>query len=86
MESSDRSSHMTIQLLRVPRVAQILGVSTARVYQLVRSGSLPSVHLDRQVRVDADALRRWILAGGSKRDAASGESHSHPNEFGLGVG
>ena len=66
MESSATSSDLTIpRLMRIPRVARILGVSTARAYQLVRDGSLPSVHLGRQVRVDADALKRWIGTGGT---------------------
>ena len=47
--------------------AQILGVKEGRVYEMIRTGLLPAgvvVHLGRQIRIDEDALRAWIHAGG----------------------
>lgn len=63
------------QLLRITDVAEILDVTTARAYELARTGILPTVRLGRQLRVDADRLQEWInsggqpLPGGWRRDA-----------------
>ena len=53
-----------MNLLRVEQVAEILGTSKPRVYELIRSGLLPSVHLGRQVRVEETELEEWISKGG----------------------
>jgi excisionase family DNA binding protein len=53
-----------MNLLRVEQVAKILGTSKPRVYELIRSGLLPSVHLGRQVRVADNVLEEWIAQGG----------------------
>lgn len=47
-------------LLRVDDAAQLLGISRAKAYQLVSSGRLPSVKIDRTRRVPLAALERWI--------------------------
>ena len=47
--------------------AQILGIKEGRIYEMIRTGLLPLgvvVHLGRQIRIDEDALRAWIQAGG----------------------
>ena len=53
-----------MQMLTAREVAGLLRVPTARAYELAREGVLPCVRLGRQVRFDADALRRWIARGG----------------------
>lgn len=47
-------------LLRIPEVADSLGLSRARVYELVASGELPSIRDGRAVRVPRHALVEWI--------------------------
>ena len=47
-------------LYRVSEVAEFLGVSKAKVYELVGSGALPSVRLDGCRRVRADDLRAYV--------------------------
>jgi excisionase family DNA binding protein len=65
-----------MKLLRADKVAEILDVSQARVYELIRLGILPSVSLGRQKRVSEEALNRFIekggqsLPGGWRRDPA----------------
>jgi len=50
-----------MRLLTANEVANILRVSTARVYELARIKSIPSITLgQRQVRFDETALRNWI--------------------------
>lgn len=61
-----------VELLTPADVAKALKVGVVRVYRLIRSGDLPSVHLGRQVRVDATALREWTSQGGSKSHSGSG--------------
>ena len=46
-----------MRLLRAEEVAEVLGVAKCRVYDLVRAGLLPAVHLGRQIRIDEEALR-----------------------------
>lgn len=57
----------SIQIISASEVAEILGVSAIRVYEMARAGLLPAgvvVRLGRQVRFNADALDRWIESGG----------------------
>ena len=49
----------------VPEVAEFLGVSKAKVYELVASGALPSVRLDGCRRVRKDALLAYVDSLGS---------------------
>jgi excisionase family DNA binding protein len=50
-----------MRLLTAKEVANILCVSTARVYELARTKSIPSITLgQRQVRFDETTLREWI--------------------------
>jgi putative molybdopterin biosynthesis protein len=58
-------------LLTASEVAQLLRVRTARVYELIRRGLLPSVRIGRQVRVPLADLSRWIEAGGTTDDGAT---------------
>jgi len=59
-----------MRLLTANEVANILRVSTARVYELARIKSIPSITLgQRQVRFDEAALRDWINRSNSARFA-----------------
>jgi excisionase family DNA binding protein len=59
-----------MKLLTASEVANILRVSTARVYELARIKSIPSITLgQRQVRFDETALRDWISRSNSVRFA-----------------
>jgi len=54
------------RLLRITEVARILDQHETRVYQMIRAGLLPAVHLGRQVRIDELALEKWIENGGQQ--------------------
>lgn len=56
-------------LLGAPEVALRLNVSTARVWELIRTGVIPAVRLGRQVRVCPAALEDFIETGGSEGGA-----------------
>lgn len=53
------------KLLRIDDVAEMLGVSRARCYELARKGLLPTIRLARQLRIDPARLDAWLAAGGS---------------------
>jgi excisionase family DNA binding protein len=55
-------------LLRANEAADLMGVSRSLVYELLRSGTLPSVRIGASVRVPADALRAWIDARTSESE------------------
>jgi len=52
------------RLLTASEVAGVLGVRRTRVYALLASGTIPVVHVGRQVRVAERVLYEWIEAGG----------------------
>lgn len=47
-------------LLKPPEVAEALGLSRSRVYELLASGELPALRIGSSVRVSVEALRRWV--------------------------
>lgn len=58
------SPDASAKMLRVQDVAEILDVTTARVYELARLGLLPVIRLGRQIRVDPRVLDDFIATGG----------------------
>lgn len=46
--------------LSVAEAADVLGISTARMYQIVRIKGFPTVQIGRRLRVSAKGLERWI--------------------------
>lgn len=48
-------------------VSELLGVKTARVYELTRENRLPFIQIgERQYRYSETALMRWIEQGGNR--------------------
>ena len=47
---------------RVEEVADMLGLSRAKVYLLMDTEGLPSVHFGKARRIPADSLQEWLLA------------------------
>lgn len=46
--------------LRPWQIAQMLGVTTGRVYQLITSGEIPSVRVGGAIRVPRAAWQEWL--------------------------
>ena len=57
-------------LLRPIEVAEVLGISRAKAYQLIAAGTLPSLRLGTSVRVPVAALLDWITRQASERASA----------------
>jgi putative molybdopterin biosynthesis protein len=53
-----------MRLLKAKMLAEMLGVSEARAYELMREKILPTVRLGRQVRVSENALEQFVASGG----------------------
>ena len=47
-------------LLNVPQVAQLLGLSRTKVYELIATEGLPVLKFGRAVRVSLTALQQWL--------------------------
>jgi excisionase family DNA binding protein len=56
-----------MRLLTAKQTAELLQISTARVYELARSSLLPCVRLGRQVRFEEGALREFLARGGTAK-------------------
>lgn len=61
LSSSKReSSKEELSLLTVPQVAELLSLPKGRVYELVRQGHLPALHVGKYVRVSQTDLTKYI--------------------------
>ncbi len=64
---------------KVSEVAESLGISRARAYELVKAGEIPSVRLGGRVLVPADGLRRMLSGlpsdGDESKELAVSGSH-----------
>ena len=49
-------------LFRIPEVAEHLSISRSKVYELLKSGELPSVHIDRTRLVRSRDLQAYVDA------------------------
>lgn len=44
----------------VQEAAEVVGISTSRMYQLVKSKGFPVVQIGRRLRVSKKGLERWV--------------------------
>jgi len=57
---------MTTKLLKAEKVAEILDVTKARVYELTREKRIPFIQVgERQYRYSETAIFNWIENGGT---------------------
>jgi excisionase family DNA binding protein len=47
-------------LLKPMDVAEHLGISKSKVYELLASGALPSIRIGKSIRVPTEELRKWV--------------------------
>ncbi len=47
-------------LLRIPEVAEALGLGRTKIYEMIAAGELPVIRVGRAVRVPVMALQEWV--------------------------
>jgi excisionase family DNA binding protein len=62
---------MDRMLLRPVEVAEALGISRSKAYELIAAGTIPSVRIGGGIRVPVDGLRAWIARQTAERTEAS---------------
>jgi excisionase family DNA binding protein len=56
--------------LRPAEVAEAIGVSRSKAYELIASGAIPSIRFGASVRVPVDLLKVWIASQVTERQAS----------------
>jgi len=65
-----RQRDATVQklLLTVPEAGRALAISRSKMYDLLNSGLLPSVHIGRSRRVRVSDVENFVKSGGARFD------------------
>lgn len=58
-------------LMRPSEAAVVLGLGRSKIYEMIASGELPGIRVGRDLRVPADALRRWVADRTGSSEEAS---------------
>jgi excisionase family DNA binding protein len=61
MESPQEGTPQRL-LLRIPEVAETLGIGRTKIYEMIATGELPTVRFGRAVRISASTLQKWVEA------------------------
>lgn len=70
---------MTERLLYTPNeAAEAVGVSRARMYELIAAKTIPSIKIGSSLRVPVEALRAWV----QQQLAAENEQRGEPAPIG----
>jgi excisionase family DNA binding protein len=64
---------MGLRFFTVPEIADLLQMKRERVYEAVRLGLVPAVHIGRQIRIEQKAFVDWVRDGG--QTCAAGWRH-----------
>jgi len=59
MESSQDGATQRL-LLRIPEVAETLGIGRTKIYEMIATGELPTVRFGRAVRISVTTLQKWV--------------------------
>ena len=62
-----------LRFFTVPEIADLLQMKRERVYEAVRLGLVPAVHIGRQIRIEQKAFVDWVRGGG--QTCAAGWRH-----------
>jgi excisionase family DNA binding protein len=59
MESPQEGAPQRL-LLRIPEVAETLGIGRTKIYEMIANGELPTIRFGRAVRISATTLQKWV--------------------------
>lgn len=57
-------------LLRIPEVAEALGLGRTKIYELIAAGAFPTIRVGRAVRASVTALQKWVEEQNNQRLSA----------------
>lgn len=57
-----------MKLVTVKVIAEMLGVTVWRVYELARAGQIPVTRIGRSMRFDVAGVEEWARNGGTDQD------------------
>ncbi len=49
-------------LLRIPEVADTLGIGRTKIYEMIATGELPTIRVGRAIRISVSTLQKWVEA------------------------
>jgi excisionase family DNA binding protein len=55
--------------MQVDELPKVLGISRASVYEAVKNGDIPSIHIGRRIVIPTAAVRRMLLLDGGPEAA-----------------
>lgn len=58
-------------MVKVEEAGKLCGIGRSKMYELVRTGVVPSVKIGKSVRIRVTDLRHWTEALGEQSEASS---------------
>ena len=61
--TSQQSSPGTKMTLSVREAAELIGISKPKMYELIHSNEIPSIHVGKKIVIARQALKDWLSEG-----------------------
>ena len=61
--TSQQSSPGSIMTLSVREAAELIGISKPKMYELIHSNEIPSIHVGKKIVIARQALMDWLSEG-----------------------
>ena len=61
--TSQQSSPGTKMTLSVREAAELIGISRPKMYELIHSHEIPSIHIGKKITISRKALMDWLSEG-----------------------
>ena len=62
--TQESAPNLGLRFFTVPEIADLLQMKRERIYEAVRLGLVPAVHIGRQIRIEERAFVEWVRDGG----------------------
>lgn len=67
---TQQSSPGTKMTLSVREAAEMIGISKPKMYELIREGEIPSIHVGKKIVIARKALLDWLSEGDNNGEKA----------------
>ncbi len=68
--TSQQSSPGTKMTLSVREAAELIGISKPKMYELIREGEIPSIHIGKKIVIARQAFLDWLSEGDNNGEKA----------------